>query len=458
MKLKVFALIVLTTQMNLWAQFNEPQIISDYGSLEVYLFDFDGDNDNDILLVNNDSTIWIENLDGLGNFGPDRIINDDPGWAAAYAGDINGDGDIDVVSVLQDWQSGEDFYKIVWFENLDGLGNFGPQQIVGDAINLNSRTVFAGDLDGDGDVDVLSGSHTELFWFENLDGLGSFGPKKIIATDVGIARDVLASDVDNDGDLDVFAVSIQDDTVFWHENIDGSGNFGPQQIIDTEIGEVWSIFTEDMNSDGNLDFLTATWYSGEISWYENLNGLGNFGTKQVISNEALRATSVFAADLDNDGDNDVLSATLDPGPSQTIAWYENQDGMGSFSAQQILPGESNWGFGIIAGDLDGDNDIDVIGSSPVGGTVWYENAGALAIDDTVLKNFSVIPNPTTNYISISGLENIQVDQIMIVDSMGKLVLVTKNKYNIDVSFLESGVYYLIFFSDRKTIVRKLIKY
>ncbi len=455
MKLKVFALIVLIAQMNMWAQFNEPQIISDYGSVEVYLFDFDGDNDNDILLVKNDSTIWIENLDGLGNFGPDRIISDDPGWAAAHAGDIDGDGDIDVLSVLQ---SGQDFYKIVWFENLDGLGNFGPQQIVGNAIYLNGRTVFAGDLDGDGDVDVLSGSHTELFWFENLDGLGSFGPKKVITTNVAIVREVLASDVDNDGDLDVFALSVQDDTVFWHENIDGAGNFGAQQIIDTEIGEAWSIFTEDMNSDGNLDFLTASWDSGEISWYENLNGLGNFGTKQVISNEAMRATSVFAADLDNDGDNDVLSASFDPGPSQIIAWYENQDGMGSFSAQQILPGESNWGNAVTAGDLDGDNDLDVIGSSPVGGTVWYENLGALAIDDTELKNFSVIPNPTTKYISIVGLETFQVDQVMIVDSMGKLVLVTKNKNNIDVSFLDSGVYYLKLVSDQNTLVRKVIKY
>ncbi len=457
MKLKGIALIVLITQINVWAQFSEPQIISDFGSPEVYSFDFDGDNDNDILLVNSGATIWIENIDGLGNFGPDRIISNNSGWAAAHAGDINGDGDMDVLSVLLDWQSGQDYYKIVWFENLDGLGNFGTQQLVGDAILLNGRTVFAGDLDSDGDVDVLSGSHTELFWFENIDGLGSFGPKNVITTNVAIVREVLGSDVDNDGDLDVFASSIQDDKVFWHENIDGLGNFGIQQIIDTEIGEVWSIFTEDINSDGSLDFLIATWIGGEISWYENLDGFGNFGTKQVVTNDAIGGSSVFAADLDNDGDNDVLSASYDP-PVQKIAWYENQDGMGSFSAQQILPGASIWGNAVSASDFDGDNDLDVIGSSPSSGTVWYENFGALAIDDTALQNVSIVPNPTTKYISIIGLNNFQVGQLMIFDSLGKFVLEAKNENNIDLSILESGIYYLKLFSDRKIIERKVIKY
>ncbi|GAJ19923.1 unnamed protein product, partial [marine sediment metagenome] len=53
--------------------------------------------------------------------------------------------------------------------------------------------------------------------------------------------------------------------------------------------------------------------------YENLGG-GTFGSQQVISTQADRAVSVYACDLDGDGDNDVLSASH---YDAKVAWYEN---------------------------------------------------------------------------------------------------------------------------------------
>ncbi len=102
-------------------------------------------------------------------------------------------------------------------------------------------SVFATDLDGDGDMDVLSASLVDNYvdddkiaWYENTDGLGTFGPQQIITTEADGASSVFAADIDGDGDMDVLSASWYDDKIAWYENTDGQGTFGPQQIITTE--------------------------------------------------------------------------------------------------------------------------------------------------------------------------------------------------------------------------------
>ncbi len=58
-----------------------------------------------------------------------------------------------------------------------------------------------------------------------------------------------------------------------------------------------------------MDVLSASNNDDKIAWYENTDGAGSFGAQQVISTLADRANSVFAADVDGDGDTDVLSAS-----------------------------------------------------------------------------------------------------------------------------------------------------
>ncbi|KGE86773.1 FG-GAP repeat domain-containing protein, partial [Phaeodactylibacter xiamenensis] len=74
----------------------------------------------------------------------------------------------------------------------------------------------------------------------------------------------------------------------------------------------------------------------KIAWYEN-DGSGNFGAQQVITTSANGARSVYAMDLDGDGDADVLSASSN---DDKIAWYEN-DGSGNFGAQQVITTSAN---------------------------------------------------------------------------------------------------------------------
>ena len=82
--------------------------------------------------------------------------------------------------------------------------------------------VLAADLDGDGDQDFIAG----FGWYENLDGLGTFGPRQIISAETYQLSTLVAGDLDGDGDLDLLAGSYNDNGVLWFENVDGRGSFG----------------------------------------------------------------------------------------------------------------------------------------------------------------------------------------------------------------------------------------
>lgn len=350
------------------------------GAISVTTADIDGDGDIDVLSASSldDRVAWYAN-DGSGNFGVQQTIT----TAANYAhrvttGDLDGDGDIDVVSA----SSVDD--RIAWYEN-DGSGNFGVQQTITTATNL-AYNVLTTDLDGDGDLDVISASAFDglIAWYEN-DGSGNFGVLQTITTSAPGARSVYTADLDNDGDMDVLSASSDDDRIAWYEN-DGSGNFGAQQTISIVADKAFSVKAADIDGDGDMDVLSAcssdaTAREWRIAWYEN-DGSGNFGVQQTISIDVFQARSVFTADLDGDGDVDVLSASS---RDDRVAWYEN-DGSGTFGAQQTLTILADGAWSVGAADLDGDGDLDVVSGEYNGDRVsWYENA---IVDDRTLATLS----------------------------------------------------------------------
>ncbi len=189
--------------------------------------------------------------------------------------------------------------------------------------------VLGSDLDGDGDLDAISASrHDEkIAWYENLDGLGNFGPQNIISNSVDDVQTIHSVDLDHDGDNDVLSASWGDDKVAWYENIDGLGTFGPQLIISDSVSNAYFVNTGDIDGDNDLDVLFASSWLEGIGWFANIDGTGEFGQRNTIEADGLSAKSVVCSDLDGDGDNDVLmnsSAYED----DRIAWYENIDGAG----------------------------------------------------------------------------------------------------------------------------------
>ncbi len=137
-----------------------------------------------------------------------------------------------------------------------------------------------------------------------------------ITTGADGATSVYAVDVDGDGDIDVLSASDLDNKIAWYEN-DGNENFTPHTIT-TDAHTTISVYAIDVDSDGDMDVLSASVLDDKIAWYEN-DGNENF-TPHTITTGANRATSVYAIDVDGDGDIDVLSTSFF---DDRIAWYEN---------------------------------------------------------------------------------------------------------------------------------------
>jgi len=362
------------------------------GASSVYAADLDGDGDNDILSAsaNDDKIAWYENFDG--EIGSQQIISTSANNArSVYAADLDGDGDLDVLSASID----DD--KIAWYENLNGTRDFSDEKII-TLSAAGAVDVFAADIDGDGDQDVLSASGFDdtIAWYEN-GGAGAFSSAQIVSSTADFAENVHAADIDGDGDLDVLSSSFGDDTIAWYENADGDGSFSTARIINASANEAINVFAADLDGDGDQDVISASFGDDTIAWYENTDGSGTFSAPKVISTTADEAFEVYAEDLDGDGDPDVLSASF---RNDSINIYDNQIGESGADADGFGPTvqittNANGADEVYAADLDGDTDADILSASRNDDTISYfenrVNEGFGFPNETI-----VMPGPRAN--------------------------------------------------------------
>ena len=449
---KVLFIQLFITSLFINAQSFSPQKIINQIDIDraesVYAVDIDGDGDMDVLSASfyDDKIAWYENTDGNGTFGNQQVITvDADGARSVYATDIDGDGDMDVLSAsLYD-------NKIAWYENIDGNGTFGSQQVITTDVNY-PRFVYATDIDSDGDMDVLFASFPDgkIAWYENTDGNGTFGSQQVI--DTGYNLFVYAADIDGDGDMDILSSS-DHYNITWYENIDGIGTFGSEQIITTDVEQPLYVYAADIDGDGDMDVLSASLDDDKIAWYENTDGNGIFGSQQVITTNTDGAISVFATDIDGDGDMDVLSASE---YDNKIAWYENTDGNGTFGNQQVITTNTDGAKSVFASDIDGDGDMDVLSASLFDDKIaWYENLGTLSINENTLLNFTVYPTVAENTLFIKSKK--EITKIEIYSEIGQLMKVTMEN-QIDISNLTQGLYLVKVEDDSGNFgVKKVVK-
>jgi hypothetical protein len=336
------------------------------GAFDVYASDLDGDGDLDVLSASraDNKVAWYENKNG--SFGTQQVITTEANNVrAVHAEDLDGDGDQDVLSA----SVGDD--KVAWYEN-DGSGNFGGQLVITRQVN-EARDVFAADVSEDGIPDVLSASRRDdkVAWYENQVEWSGFATQTTITTQVEEVLSVMVADLDGDGAPDALSASSNDNKVAWYPN-DGSGRFTSQQVISTQADGAADTHAADLDGDGDQDVLSASLVDDKVAWYMN-DGSGDFSNEQVISTSADAAFAVHAADLDGDGDQDVLSASQQ---DDRIAWYAN-DGSGGFDAAQDITANADGATDVYAADLDGDGDQDVLSASQQDNKIaWYENDGS----------------------------------------------------------------------------------
>ena len=194
--------------------------------------------------------------------------------------------------------------------------------------------------------------------------------------DINGSFSVFAADVDGDGDLDVLgAAGFPDDDVTWWENFDGNGTIWIEHTIDGSFEGARSVYAADVDGDGNLDVLGAASEADEIAWWKNTAGDGSVWTEHVVDDAFNGAKSVYAADVDGDGDVDVLGAAGEGCcADDDITWWENTTGNGTVWAEHIVDGDFRGAVSVYSGDVDGDGDLDVLGGARVADDItWWEN-------------------------------------------------------------------------------------
>ena len=464
MSVKFYFIIIITLFCNnSYAQFGEQQIISTQAAAprSVFSADIDGDGDLDVISASegDGKVAWYKNLDGLGNFGQEQIIMTNIiGALNVIAADVDGDNDMDVLVASKGSSTAD--WAILWSENINGLGNF-DNQIVIDDLTDGANSVFTSDLDGDGDLDVLSSSYSDnkIAWYKNLDGLGDFSDQIIISNTVYSASGVTSGDMDNDGDMDVIATSGSSHEILWFENTDGLGSFS-QHYVSTFIGSPRGVYAIDIDLDEDLDILSTGISFNEVIWFENLDGLGNFGPQNMITTTDNNEYISYPADVDNDGDIDVISAAQISGFDNEILWYENIDGLGEFSEHQVITYTSSFAWDLNMGDLNNDGDLDLIialDSQTQDKIAWYENLTILGTEEESVSELALYPNPVKSTLQINSY-NIVINNIAIYTIFGERVLNKKgNDTQIDLSNLSTGLYLVKIQTENGELIKKVIK-
>jgi hypothetical protein len=343
-------------------------IVQSVGDTEgSYWADYDNDGDLDLLLTNQfDQPLRLFRNDGSeaaerdGTAGFVRVaagdLGDDSKMSANGAcwGDYDNDGRLDLFVVQR---GGADD---LLFRNL-GDGSF-KRLTEGAVVSAggDGRTCAAGDVDGDGDLDlfvgnfVLDGAKSPNFFFLNSgDGHFEAVTQGAIVTDLQATYGSSFVDVDDDGDLDLFLSNIaRSDHNALYLN-DGRGGFtkrmdGPLVTAASRPskGHAWG----DYDLDGDLDLFIANGTEAEVDlrnfFYLN-DGGGRFTPVESGVLVEARSTSagVAWADADRDGDLDLFVANWG-GSDEDNALYTNQTTGRSWLVVRLIGTESNrmgWG-------------------------------------------------------------------------------------------------------------------
>jgi hypothetical protein len=366
--------------------------------------DVDGDGDPDLVCGNGgyparSNTVYLNETPGLDESvawqsAPRRVTH------SVALGDVDQDGDPDLVC-------GNDTYSSALYLNEGGLFATGTAWLSG--IVQDTRGVALGDIDGDGDLDLVCGNWGKRnIVYLNISGLFSTDPDWM-SDSTDFTTSVAFGDVNGDGDLDLVCGNSgdngQSNKLYLNEgdslSIDAAWSSG--QANPTE-----SVALGDVDGDGDLDLVCGNFAQGNTLY---LNESGIFDeTPAWTASPPNHTLSVALGDVDGDGDLDLVCGNN----SQSNVLYENEGGIFS-SGPAWSCGPANFTESVTLGDIDGDGDLDLVcGNVGQSNTVYVNDGNALRTAPGWLSD----PTNNTESVVLCDMDN-DGDQDLICGNSGQ---------------------------------------
>jgi hypothetical protein len=331
--------------------------------LDVAAADFDGDGDIDVVASNTGvnyegTTVSLYRNNGNGTFQAQQQFAAGSGGFVGVVGlapaDFDLDGDVDVAVARFGFLGDGNTVALL---NNNGNGTFAAPQVF--AAGAGPYKLAAADLDADGHPDLAVANEARRMNVLLNDGRGGFGPPvpyDAPGSGTDFYQSVALGDLDLDGDVDVVysstGVSVGGLGAFALFRNQGDGTFAPAQGL--AQGAFVSLAVADVTGDGWPDVLGAAGSSDYWSVVPN-DGAGGFSTGAALP-AGQDPIEVRAADADGDGDLDALVASRD---SLELNVFFNDAGGFPIPPAHPVEALTQW---LDVGDVDGDGDRDIVAS------------------------------------------------------------------------------------------------
>ncbi len=366
---------IFTTKNVISNNINGPEVVKSA--------DFNNDGYNDLIYTTITDHKIIVNLfnPSKSDFDTAQIITTSFNYAVSlYPADLDGDGNIDFLTVSQQYN------KVAWFKN-DGTGNFTLQTLINDDAQ-GASGVIAVDIDNDGDKDVVSCAKSDhkILWYEN-DGNGNFSSPNEITTDAEIPVTLAYADLNNDGFQDIISGYAQTDKIVYFLN-NQDGTFTTAMQVTDQTDYISSIKTGDIDNDGFIDIVSVSRNDNKLAWFRNLEGAG-FSSQNIIADTILQAFDLDLADFDLDNDLDIVCTSQADGK---IFLYKNDDGYGDFDIFHIDSAYDSGAKGVVASDFNDDGLVDfaaALSTEDPDEVAWFQNGRAFYQVHTINKNHDI---------------------------------------------------------------------
>ena len=321
--------------------------------------DFDGDGDQDLLSIDPDLDAAVVQInDGFGSFPSTEIlVSGIFEFTDLEMFDADGDGDLDLFGAQGNFQSAS--ATVRWFQNQ--AGTFVDQGQIYLRLTDSETMITQADMDSDGDQDLLV-QHQTGFSFGNYDvtwvrneGGGVFTTLSTLFLERGLPTKPI--DVNGDGNMDLLVQSrvLNDFELGWSQNIGGGFMTLPIPIQTYPVLSLKAFAPVDLDQDGDTDIVTAETNGFRVDWIENL-GSSTFAAPAPVGTLNESGLVVDALDVDLDGVTDVIAWD-----TTEARWFRNTGGA-TFAPGEALPHLAGplQPLSLHVADMDGDGDLDLL--------------------------------------------------------------------------------------------------